>query len=175
MRVTLQHASHIERIVNAAVPLKGIAVGLTGGLLSTLAMDIFRIVVFPVLGVPVNLSFSLIGDTAAGFFSVLGISVTGGVPLGVVLYYLIGLMLGGIFATTVCSTDAFRVTSMEKKVGLSILCVEIMSLPLLASASILLKMPASETMQWFGISFVMHLIYGLVLGGVAGYGLRREP
>jgi hypothetical protein len=36
-------------------------------------------------------------------------------------------------------------------------------------------MTAAEAAQWFGISFVMHLVYGLVLGLVAFYGLRAVP
>jgi acetylornithine deacetylase/succinyl-diaminopimelate desuccinylase-like protein len=30
----------------------------------------------------------------------------------------------------------------------------------------LLKMTAPETLQWFGVSFVMHAVYGIVLGVV---------
>jgi NhaP-type Na+/H+ or K+/H+ antiporter len=44
-----------------------------------------------------------------------------------------------------------------------------MSLPLLAIAANILGMTASETAQWFGISFIMHLVYGGVLGVVVSY------
>lgn len=50
--------------------------------------------------------------------------------------------------------------------------MELMSQPILATAPIILKMTASETLQWFGVSFAMHLIWGVVLGAVVSYGLR---
>jgi len=58
---------------------------------------------------------------------------------------------------------------------MGILYVEIMSLPMLAAAALILQMTAAETAQWFGISFVMHLVYGLVLGLVVRQGLRAAP
>ena len=58
---------------------------------------------------------------------------------------------------------------------MGILYVEIMSLPMLAAAALILQMTAAETAQWFGVSFVMHLVYGLVLGLVVRQGLRVAP
>lgn len=55
---------------------------------------------------------------------------------------------------------------------LDILYVEIVSQPLLAAAALILQMTRAETAQWFGISFVMHLVYGLVLGLAVRYRLR---
>jgi hypothetical protein len=69
----------------------------------------------------------------------------------------------------------FRLDSRKKAIGLGMLYVELMSLPLLVAAAWVLQMTAGETAQWFGISFVMHLVYGLVLGLVAYYGLRAAP
>ncbi len=65
--------------------------------------------------------------------------------------------------------------SPKKAVGMGILYVEIMSLPMLAAAALILQMTAAETAQWFGVSFVMHLVYGLVLGLVVRQGLRSAP
>ena len=85
---------------------------------------------------------------------------------------MIGLALGVIFVAAVSRIDARRVDSVKKGVGLGILCVEVMSQPMLAAAAIILKMTASETAQWVGVSFIMHLVYGGVLGAVVSYGLR---
>jgi len=175
MNGVLYHTSGVGHRISAAVPVKGMVVGSIGGLLGTLAMDVFRAGMFWLLGIPASLSFSIIGDAAAGFFSLLGIHVTGGAAWGATTYYLIGPALGGVLATTICHTHAFRVSARRTRVGLSILSAEIMSLPLLAVASIVLRMPASEALQWFGISFVLHLVYGLVLGIIVDYGLRPEP
>ena len=65
--------------------------------------------------------------------------------------------------------------SLKKAVGMGILYVEIMSLPMLAAAALILRMTAAETAQWFGVSFVMHLVYGLVLGLVVRQGLHAAP
>ena len=62
-----------------------------------------------------------------------------------------------------------------KAIGLGILYVELISQPLLAAAAWVLQMTPAETAQWFGISFVMHLVYGLVLGLVSYCGLRAVP
>jgi hypothetical protein len=170
MGITPQHAVGAAR---AAVIAKSIAVGFVGGLMGNIAMGFFGAAIFLLLGFPVTLSFSIIGDAAAGFFSTLGIDVAGGIPLGAVSYCLIGLALGGILAATVWGVPALRVTTIRKGVGLSILFVEIMAVPMLALAIIVLQMSPSGAAQWFGISFVMHLVYGLVAGLVVGYGLRR--
>jgi NhaP-type Na+/H+ or K+/H+ antiporter len=45
-------------------------------------------------------------------------------------------------------------------------------LPILVMPPIILKWTASTATQWFGFSFVMHAIWGIVLGVVVSYGLR---
>jgi hypothetical protein len=164
--------SHLERRLSNGTLTSGLAVGLIGGLLGTLVMALFGAGMLLIMDKPASLAFSLIGDAAAGFLHTIGIDMTGGVPLGVVLYYLIGLALGVIFVTAVSHIDALRVDSTKKGVGLGILCVEVMSQPMLVAAAIILKMTASGTAQWVGVSFVMHLVYGGVLGAVVSYGLR---
>jgi hypothetical protein len=54
----------------------------------------------------------------------------------------------------------------------SVLYVEILSQPMLATAPILLKMSTAEILQWYGGAFVMHMVMGLVLGFVVAYGLQ---
>ena len=149
-----------------------IVVGLIGGLVGTIVMDLFGLGMFLVMGGPATISFSIIGDAAAGFFSMMGLAMTGGAPLGAVLHYMIGLALGVVFGAAVSRVNALRVDSTKKGVGLGILYVEAMSLPMLATAAIILQMTASETTQWFGLSFVMHLVYGGVLGIVVNRGVH---
>ncbi len=45
---------------------------------------------------------------------------------------------------------------------------------MLALTPILLKMTVPATLQWYGGSFVMHLMAGMVLGAVVGRGLRLK-
>jgi hypothetical protein len=102
----------------------------------------------------------------------LDIEMAGGVPLGLLVHYLTGLSLGGIFGGVASRRDILRLDSTKKGVGLGILYTEIVSFPLLVTAPIILKMTASSAAQWFGVSFVMHAVFGLVLGMVVSYGLR---
>src|SRR5512143_4039323 len=75
--------------------------GLMGGLAGTVAMDIVLIVTSPALGLQGIESFSVIGDTAARGFTLLGVGITGGVPAGLTVHYLVGPLLGAIFAAIV--------------------------------------------------------------------------
>jgi hypothetical protein len=43
-------------------------VGLVGGLVGTIVIDLFGGVLFVVMGGPASLSFTIIGDAAAAFF-----------------------------------------------------------------------------------------------------------
>ncbi len=146
--------------------IRGIFIGAIGGLVGTIVMDLFGAAMFLALGGPASLSFSIIGDAAAAFFAMLGIAIAGGTPLGALLHYLIGLALGGILGVAVVRIKVLRVDSLKKGIALGILFVEVMSQPLLIAAAIVLKMDASQTAQWFGVSFVMHLVYGGVLGAI---------
>ena len=150
---------------------RGMVLGLIGGLVGTIVMDIVCVGALLVMGLPAVVSFSTIGDTAAGFFSMIGLIMAGGVPLGTAMHYLIGPLLGAIFGAAVSQVDAFRVDTAKKGLVLGILYTQVTSQPILAAAPIILKMTAPETLQWFGVSFVMHLIWGAVLGAVVSYGL----
>lgn len=151
--------------------IRGMIAGMVGGLAGTVLMYLFGAGIFALLGWPASTSFSIIGDSAAAFFSKLGIALSGGAPLGMRLYYLIGLALGAMLGAAVVSLEPLHLASFQKKVGISVLYVEVMSLPLLAAGTLALKMSAADGALWFGISFVMHLVYGLVLGVVMSYGV----
>ena len=149
--------------------IRGIIAGMVGGLAGTILMYLFGAGIFALLGWPTSTSFSIIGDSAAAFFSKLGIALAGGAPLGMLLYYLIGLTLGAILGVAIVSLEPLHLASLKKRVGLSVLYVEVMSLPLLMAGTLALKMSSADAALWFGISFVMHLVYGLVLGVVTSH------
>jgi hypothetical protein len=152
--------------------IQGTRWGLLGGLVGTLIMDLILMGAFPAAGLPAFTCFSIVGDTGARFFALLGIEMAGGAPMGAVMHYLVGAAVGVIFGMAVTRIDALRLGTMKKGIGLAILYVEILSQPILATTPILLKMTGPETVQWFGISFVMHLLYAGILGAVVSYGLR---
>lgn len=152
--------------------IRGMIWGLIGGLAGTLAMDLVLVGVFLLLGMPADLTFSFIGDTAARFFTMIGIDIAGGVPLGAAIHYLIGLVLGGLFGGAVSQVAALRVDTLKRGIIFGVLYIESISLPILVTAPLINTMTASDTLQWFGLSFPMHLICGVVLGVVVSYGLR---
>jgi len=164
--------ARVDRQPSSGTFTRGLIVGLAGGLAGTIAMHLFGVGIFLVMGQPTSISFSIIGDAAASFFTRLGVELAGGAPLGIVVFYLLGLALGVTFVALVLRIDAFRLNSIKKGVGLGILYVEVLSLPLLATATFVLNMTAAATALWFGISVVMHLVYGAVMGAVVSYGLR---
>jgi hypothetical protein len=163
----------IEQAMRTATLSRGMIAGSAGGLAGLVLMYLFGAGIFTLLGWPANTSFLIIGDAAAAFFSGLGIGLAGGVPLGLLLYCLIGLILGAVLGVAEVRLETLRPDSLRKGMTLSIAFVEVMSLPLLAAGALALKMSAADTALWCGISFVMHLVYGLALGLVTSHGLGR--
>jgi hypothetical protein len=172
MREELQNDLRAEGQMSYVTLARGLVLGVAGGLVGTIVMDLILIETLFAVGLPAVIGFSTIGDTAAGFFALLGIDMAGGFPLGAAVHYLLGLVLGGAFGAAVSRVDALRADTIKKGVALAAVYIEILSQPILATSPILLKMTASETLQWFGVSAAMHLIWGVVLGAVVGYGLR---
>jgi hypothetical protein len=160
--------------MDSSIRSKGLTLGLAGGVAATVVIDLITAAVLPLIGLPADGGFAVIGDTAAGFLALFGIAVAGGVALGAVFHFLIGAALGVLFGAAVTRISAFRLGSIKKGVGLGILYTEIISLPILVLPPIILKWPAPEAAQWFGFSFVMHAIWGSVLGAIVAWGLRRR-
>ena len=152
---------------------RSVVAGAGGGLAGTIVMDLFGAGALLIAGGPDTISFSLIGDAAAAFFSRIGVEISGGAPLGVLLHYLIGLLLGITFGAGI-SIFGIRKIDRKKGVALGILYVEAMSIPMLTLAAIVLQMTPSQTALYFATSFVMHLVFGSVLGLGMSYGLRSR-
>jgi len=151
---------------------RGLGWGLIGGLVGTVVMDLVLMGALSVVGLPALTCFSIVGNTLARFFSELGIETTGGVPAGVAAHYVVGPLFGAIYGAAVIRIAAFNVDTLQKAVLSAILYAEILSQPILATTPILLKMTAFTTLKWYGGSFVMHLLWGIVAGIVVGCGLK---
>ena len=154
---------------------RGAVLGVVGGLAGTVVMDLVMFGTFWAVGLPPVIGFSIIGDTAAGFLTLLGIAMAGSLPLGAAVQCLTGMVVGGAFGAAVSRVDALRPDTIKKGVVLAVVYIEVLSQPILATSPILLKMTASETLQWFGVSAAMHLIWGVVLGIIVSYGLHSAP
>ncbi|HLF27739.1 MAG TPA: hypothetical protein VJG32_15500 [Anaerolineae bacterium] len=174
MREALQHDSRPKDQVSPVALTRGMLLGLIGGLLGTFAIDLTAVGTLLALGYSGDLSYYIAGYTAAGFFSGIGLNMTGSVLLGVAMRYLIGLGLGVVFGATVSRVHALRADT-AKRVLFSLLYVAVISQPLLAAAPIIMQSwDATTTWQWFFTSFFIHMIYAVVLAAVVGYGLRAD-
>lgn len=150
---------------------QGLVLGAAGGLVATIVIDVITAAVMPLMGLPPTGGFSVIGDTAAGFLAMIGLRSPGGVLPGVILHYLIGIVLGAIFGAAAVDIPAFRLSSRQRGLILGILYTELISLPILATPPLILRWGIADTLQWFGFSFVMHAIWGAVLGTVVAGGV----
>ena len=162
---------HVKRVP----PAKGIAWGFLGGLVGTLVMDILLMGTLLLLRQPAFMCFSIVGDTVSRILALFGTQIIGGVPTGMVTHYVVGPLFGMFFGALVTKFPALREGTLKKVTIAAFVYVEILSQPILATTPILLKMDTSATLQWFGGSFVMHLILSIVLGVIVGYGLRSTP
>lgn len=174
MDSTLQGYSLAEGHIKRAPLAKGIAWGFLGGLAGTLVMDFLLMGALLVLRQPASMCFSIVGDTVSRFLALFGTQIAGGVPTGVVAHYVIGPLFGMLFGTVVAISPALREGTLKKITIAAFVYVEILSQPILATTPILLNMKAPATLQWYGGSFVMHLIMSIILGVIVGYGLRAH-
>jgi protein-S-isoprenylcysteine O-methyltransferase Ste14 len=172
MKNKRRNASLVVARIPSDRTFRGLGWGFLGGLAGTLAMDILLIIALMVLKQPAFMCFSIVGDTVARFLAMLGIQVASGIPTGVVTHYLIGPLFGTLFGAAVTMIPALRESTLKKITIAAFVYVEILSQPILATTPILLKMDAPAIVQWYGGSFVMHLILSIVLGVIVGYGLR---
>lgn len=172
MERTLQGNSQVKGYFPHASLGRGMAWGLIGGLAGTLVMDIILMGALSLVGLPAFTCFSIVGKTVARFFLILGIQLSGEILLGVATHYLVGPLVGALFGVAVAQVKVLRVYTLKKCIFLAVVYIEILAQPILATTPILLKMTAAETVLWFGASFWMHFIFGVILGVVVSYGLR---
>jgi hypothetical protein len=173
MERILQGNARMTGRIRSIIILRGLGWGLIGGLTGTLVMDLVLMGALSALGSPALACFSIVGNTVARFFSIQAVETGRAIQIGLATHYLIGPLVGAIFGTVVARVEALRVNTQKKSILLAIFYVEILSQPILATTPILLKMTLPATLQWYGGSFVMHLILAIVLGAVVGYGLRQ--
>ncbi len=151
---------------------EGVRWGLLGGLAGTMVMDLCVIGAFSAADVSVLHCFSNIGDTVARFFTIFGMEIPGGVPVGIATQYLIGPAIGASFGAAVAWVDILRAFARKRAIVLAVLYVEMVGQPLIATMPILLRWTLPEALTWYGGALIAHLIAGAVLGLVMRFGLR---
>jgi hypothetical protein len=136
---------------------RAIKVGLIGSLAGTLAMDVVMVVESLIIGEPVD-----------GFVALIGSVVGGGALVGVVLHLLMGSLLGLLFGIAIWQVRLLTIDSVRKGVWLGLLA-GLVTIPLgCVPVAIVTDVPIVEMVSF---SFVPHLVWGAVLGLVAGFGM----
>lgn len=140
--------------------LKGIGLGLVGGLAGTILMDVVMMV-----------TFISVGERADTFFTMVGERLGDGAVLGIMLHDVIGMTGGFIFALLVLRIDALALTTINRGILLGVV-----------AGAITIPLGCIPLAIWLGesilivvaFSFVPHLVWGTVLGGTVAYGLARS-
>lgn len=166
----LQGNSIASAPIPSLTPLRGMGWGLLAGLAGTVAMDLTLLASLPALGLPAYACYLTIGSTVRLFFALLGIKLAGDVTLGVAAYHLIGPLLGALYGLVVSQVSALQRTTLKKNLIYAVLYAEMLSQLILTMTPLLLKMPAQEAILWYAGSFVVHMIWGIVMGLVTYYG-----
>ncbi len=174
METALQRNSQVLEYAKQAAFARNIKLGLIGGLAGTLVMELVLMGALTAVGMPALTCLAFIGDTVAQLVGKSGLYLSGGVPMCLAAQYIIGALFGVIFGTLLSKVSALHINSLKKGVLLAVVYAEIISQPLLAMTTILLKMSIMSTVLWYGASFVMHFLYGITLGAIVSYGLRLK-
>jgi hypothetical protein len=172
METALQRNYQVLNYHKQASFTRTMKLGFIGGLAGTLIMELFLMGPLIVVGMPALTFLSFIGDTIAQLLARFGIHLADGVPMCLAMQYLIGAIFGIIFVTVQRKVNALHTTSLKKGILQAVIFAEIISQPLLAMTTILLKMPVKDTLLWYGASLIMHFLYGITLGAIVSYGLH---
>jgi hypothetical protein len=140
---------------------RAIKFGLIGSLAGTIAMDLVMVVESLIIGQPVGVFFSLIGSV-----------VGGGALVGAVVHLLTGSSLGLIFGLAIGRVRLLNIGSVGKGVWLGVLA-GLVTIPLgCVPFALITGVPIIDMVRF---SFIPHLVWGAVMGVVAGYALRSGP
>jgi hypothetical protein len=143
--------------------------GVVIGVVANVVMDVFVALAMILMGSPVTLMFSFIGEVAATFFAKLNFAVPGGVPTGFLFHYFFGIAYAVLFCVAAAEIGWLKSATLGKNILLGIAYIEVFSQPFVASAPLILHLAASDTVQWYGMATVMHGVYGAVLGILQHY------
>ena len=142
----------------AATSSKAIKVGLIGSLAGTLAMDLVMVVESLIVGEPVD-----------GFVALIGSVVGGGALVGAVIHLAMGSLLGVLFGAAIHHVRLFSVESVRKGVWWGVLA-GLVTIPLGCVPFAI--MTHFSIIEMISFSFVPHLVWGAVLGVIAGYAMQ---
>jgi len=139
---------------------KAIKFGLIGSLAGTMAMDL------AIVG-----EFSIAGEPVYGFLALIGSVVGGGTLVGLAIHLLVGSLLGLLFAAAIYKVRFLNIESVRKGVWLGVLA-GLLTIPLgCIPFAILTNIPIIEMVRF---TFIPHLLWGAVLGVIAGHAMHSN-
>lgn len=144
----------------ASARSEAIQLGLIGSLAGTIAMDLVMVVESLIIGEPVD-----------GFLALLGSLVGGGALVGMVAHLLMGSCLGLIFGAMTAQIRYLHIDSVRKGLWLGVLA-GLVTIPLgCIPVALVAGIPIIEMVSF---SFLPHLVWGAVLGLIAGQIMTRH-
>lgn len=146
--------------VNDISLARGIAVGVFASLVGTIIMDLAMVVQFSMMGLPALTYLAMIG-------SIFG----GGVPVGMLVHIVTTVILGVIFSVPVLTVDALRIDTVRKGVVIGFLA-GVLSIGACVPVSFLMRETVATVLSFM---LIPHLVWGTVVGIIAGYGMRSTP
>lgn len=146
-----------RRQVNDISLARGIGVGVFASFVGTIMMDLSMAVQFSIMGLPALTYLAMIG-------SIFG----GGLPAGTVVHIVTTVVLGVIFSVPVLTVDALRIDTVRKGVVVVFLAGAL-SIGACVPVSFLMGETVATVLSFMVIP---HLVWGTVVGIIAGYGLR---
>lgn len=113
----------------------------------------------------------LIGAPADSFVALIGSVVGGGTLVGVVAHLLTGSLLGLLFGAAVHRVRFLNIESVRRGVWLGVLAgvvtIPLGCVPFAVAADV-------SIVEIVSFSFIPHLVWGAVLGSIAGYKMRPK-
>jgi hypothetical protein len=134
-------------------------IGLVGGLIGTVMMDIVLFMEFYLFKMPIVTNYVVIGSV-----------VGGSVWIGLILHFITGSVLGLVFGMIVALFDSLEIINYKKGIFLGVLA-GIITIPFgCVPTAILSKVPI---IKFAGFSALPHLIWGSGLGWVFSYCVKK--
>jgi hypothetical protein len=137
--------------------LRGVGLGVIGGLGGTVLMDVVMVLTFLIAGQPADTFFTMVGEKL-GY----------GALVGVMVHNFVGLTGGFVFSLLVLNIRALSIESRRKGLVLGIVAGAL-TIPL---GCIPLALWLNQAiLDVIAFSILPHLVWGTFLGWVVGYGL----
>jgi hypothetical protein len=150
---------------------RGLRYGLLAGFVSTIVMDIVCLVIFLVMGESLPAFFALIGRS---FLTLINVDVAYPLWQGLVLHYSIGIITGLVLGAATRLINKLNFGTYRKSILLSVIITQIEGAALFYLMSLILNIPQSDMLIMYGLGFILHLMWGTLLGLIISYGQHHR-